>query len=415
MLLFAWAALAANNILKVPLDQGFDHDGHLEYVRYVADRMRLPSPTEGWEMHQAPLYYALSAAISALLGLVKGAGFDAWLRLLPLACGALQVEIAYRVLRRSFPERADLRCVGLWVAGLLPVNLYISQVVGNEPLAGLTTAIVFLLCLAVIQGREEAPLHRRAMWIGVALGVALLSKATAGLWVPLCAIAILWGAASRKQGLRAGFASTAAALFVAALLSGWFYVRNALLVGKPLIGNWGWQYANGMWWQDPSYRIPEHLTHFGRALVQPVYAAVHGFWDGLYSTLWTDGLYSGSSAPPPWNLGCMIAGSWLGVPITLAVLSSLVTAAVRGASSHAAVRFASLAVLLHGAAALYMYLRVPIYGVAKASYMLGLVPCFAVLAAAGMKPLLGTTWSRAAVNGFLACFGIASFCAYWVV
>jgi len=62
-LIAAWVVLGANNLLEIPLAQGFDLSAHMDYVRYVAERGRLPLANEGWEMSQAPLYYVLSAIL----------------------------------------------------------------------------------------------------------------------------------------------------------------------------------------------------------------------------------------------------------------------------------------------------------------------------------------------------------------
>ena len=42
--------------------------------------------------------------------------------------------------RTVFPGRNDLQIIGTAVGGFLPLNIYISQVVGNEPLSGCLTA-----------------------------------------------------------------------------------------------------------------------------------------------------------------------------------------------------------------------------------------------------------------------------------
>jgi hypothetical protein len=414
LMIAAWVVLAANNFLKIPLAQGFDVDAHMDYVRYVAERGRLPLANEGWEMSQPPLYYILSAALQRFLALGGRVPAEACLRLLPLACGALQVEVAYRIARRVFPDRADVQCIAIWVAGLLPVHLYISQVVGNEPLAALTVAFVALLCVRILCRPEQSRGFRDAAWIGLALGLALLTKVTAVLWVPLTAVAWLGRAVVRKESLRAASLRLAVTWGVALVVSGAYYARNWLELGKPFVVGWDWKEVNRIWWQDPGYRIPEHFTRFGRSLVQPVYASVHGFWDGLYSTLWTDGLLSGTMVPPSWNIDCMLTGVLFGIPLTAAMLVGACWAPSDSPGARNALRFAACAVLLYLLAAMDLYLRLPTYSGVKASHTLGLLPFYALLAAAGLRPLLANVWCRAAVAGGLVCFGVASYAAYFV-
>jgi hypothetical protein len=147
-----------------------------------------------------------------------------------------------------------------------------------------------------------------------------------------------------------------------------------------------------------------------------VNAGIRGFWDSIYSTLWLDGALSSMIAYdylPPWNFTPMIAGSWLGLIPTAAIVIGVSTAA-RGSARRAQV-FAVLCLTVFFAAFLDRYLKLPTYAVAKATYTLGLSPCYALLAAAGFRPLLGNRWLRATVYGLLACFGAAAYAAYFVL
>jgi hypothetical protein len=111
----------------------------------------------------------------------------------------------------------------------------------------------------------------------------------------------------------------------------------------------------------------------------------------------------------------MLAGAWLGLPIMAAILVAMVWAPRESNPARSAQRLAAVAVLAYIAAALSLYLRLPIYSCAKATYTLGLLPCFAILAAAGFGSVLKWTWSRALVNGWLVCAGAAFYAAYFVI
>jgi hypothetical protein len=71
------------------------------------------------------------------------------------------------------------------------------------------------------------------------------------------------------------------------------------------------------------------------------------------------------------------------------------------------------AVGIYLAAVVDLYIRLPIYSAAKATYLLGLVPCIAVLAAVGAAPLLRFRVSRALVLSAVTCWGVASYVAYF--
>ncbi len=169
-----------------------------------------------------------------------------------------------------------------------------------------------------------------------------------------------------------------------------------------------------IWWQEPGYRTPRDLLGFGTALWRPLYAGVHGFWDGFYSTLWSDGYYSGMIPEPlremPWNMDFLSAGALLGLVPSLA----LVIGAVRS-PGRLQTGLAFLCLLGFFAAQLYLFLKVPMYSMVKATYTLGLIPAYAVLAASGFEPLLRGPLTRAAVAGLVACGSVSAFLAYFVV
>jgi hypothetical protein len=60
-----------------------------------------------------------------------------------------------------------------------------------------------------------------------------------------------------------------------------------------------------------------------------------------------------------------------------------------------------------------LYVRVPVYGQANARYMVGLLPCFAVLAAARAAPLVRFRLLRPVVFAAIVCGAIAAYVAYF--
>ena len=79
ILIGSWVILAINNIGKIPMYIGMDVGGHLKYILYVAENWRIPLPSEGWQMFEAPFFYIISAAIykfclNLMRCVVSGAG-----------------------------------------------------------------------------------------------------------------------------------------------------------------------------------------------------------------------------------------------------------------------------------------------------------------------------------------------------
>src|SRR5262249_7460061 len=99
-------------------------------------------------------------------------------------------------------------------------------------------------------------------------------------------------------------------LLVCLALSGWHYWRVWSAFGTPFVGTYDTS-SGFRWWQDPGHGPMAPFWRFGRALEDPFFSGFSGYADGLYSTLWGDGLFSGESSlekRPPWRWDLMAAG-----------------------------------------------------------------------------------------------------------
>jgi len=251
-LLAAWLLLGVNNLAKIPTHVGMDVKQHVEYIRYVSETWRVPLANEGWQMFQSPLYYFVSAPFFLLFStFFEAERLSQALRIVPLLCGAAQVELSYRAAQYMYPGRKDLQVLGAILGGLLPLNLYLAQVVGNEPMCSLWSGAVLVLLLKVLCDAPEPVRWPATLSIGCCLGLALLSKATALLLCPFVAITLAYpGAMGSERRLRRALLPVTTALGVAFVLAGWYYLRNWILLGRPFIG--GWNPSRGfVWWQDP--------------------------------------------------------------------------------------------------------------------------------------------------------------------
>jgi hypothetical protein len=77
--------------------------------------------------------------------------------------------------------------------------------------------------------------------------------------------------------------------------------------------------------------------------------------------------------------------------------------------------FCSLCVGIYLSAILYLFMTVPIYSTGKATYALGIVPCFAVLCAEGFNILTTRPLLKAVMNGIVACWAFAAYTSYFVL
>jgi hypothetical protein len=83
---------------------------------------------------------------------------------------------------------------------------------------------------------------------------------------------------------------------------------------------------------------------------------------------------------------------------------------------HKGLFFASFSVCVYISAIFFIYLSLPVISSAKASYALGLTPCIAVLSAGGFDVMTrGPLFIQAVVYGFIACWVVAAYTAYFVI
>lgn len=419
LLLLTWTLLAVHNLVLLPAHVGFDVPDHLAYIRYLAEQRHLPRSGDGWQTFQSPLYYALNAPLYALLAdWMSPASIVKLLRTIPLLCGLAQIEIVYRIGRRVFPANQALQSISLIVGGWMPMSIAVSQTIGNEPLAGCLTALTILL--AVRSFDEPEPTPRTFAGIGLVWGLAMLTKVTPVLLGPALAVGVFVHSRRTGRGVLRSGANVLALFAAATAVCGWYYVQNWVVEGRPFTG--GWDPSRGIvWWQYPGFRTPQQMLSFGRSLVQPVYSGVYGLWDGLYSTIWTDGFLSGVTAydvRPPWNETYLVSAALLAVVPTLLILAGFARAMFASralpAGSRSATAFAAVCLLTWLAAVASLYFRVPIYSAAKGSYLLGLLPCFGLLAAAGAEPLLRSRTASSLLAGFLVCWLVTVSAAFFV-
>jgi len=410
VLMIAVGALMLNNVFRLPLNLGFDIDGHYDYLQFIIERVSIPLASDGWQMFQSPLYYLVAAPIYQLLSVFFEPEMVAYLiRILSIACGLWLIDLCYRTLRCTFPNRPALQIAGTAFAALLPVNLSTTHYVSNEPLAACLTAASILLAFRALSSPPAAREPGFQWLLGGILGLALLAKVTPVLALGPIAIGVAWALHRSGVDFNGGVAAVGRVGFAMLAICGWYYGRNWLLLGSPFVG--GWSDDRGIhWWQDPGYRHIGDYVRFGQALFHPFYASLAGFWDGLYSTFWLDG-YTGAvhtyDARPPWNYTSMLSLAWLSLPlggITLLSLRSLRSPIVW---------FSWCCVASYLLAMLALHLMTPHYSQVKASYMLALAPCFCVLLAAGLEQC-SARWQRYLLF-WLAIWALASYAAFFVI
>ncbi len=385
-----WAALCVNNVCRLPPVVGFDASAHYDYLRFLQTHHRLPLASDGWEMYQPPLYYVISAVLVAIGRSLGWVDADAALpKLVSMASGIAQVILVWCVLRIVFPDRRRARLAGLVLAGAMPMLLFMSQYPSNEVLSVALVTAALVVALRIL--RDDADGWRSHAMLGVLLGLGMLAKHTAFLAV-VVVLTVLSGRVARRGSRRgrrwlAGAGVTALTVLVVA---GWFGLRNWTHFRNPLVGNWD-PVSGNAWWQDPGAGTSAYYLRFGRSLAEPFHSCLHSYADGIYSTVWGDGMCAGIADErfrPPWHYDLMAVGYALAWLPTALILLGLVVAVVVWVRRPTAT-WALLAGhgLLVGFAVFYMTLKLPYYAQAKGFYGLTAMACLCALGAWGFDRL----------------------------
>jgi 4-amino-4-deoxy-L-arabinose transferase-like glycosyltransferase len=216
------------------------------YVREIGEHFKLPGLSKvethevslhsSHEAHQPPLYYALAAApfrISRLLGADLDTGWQV-VRLFTVLLGAGWVYFLYRLSREFLGRRRYAAVLAAACIGLLPLSTYIGGVINNDVAVALFfTAALWLVAKAIRRGEIS---RRAAVEIGIAAGLAVLSKAQGLFLLPLIAATAL--VLARWKGWKRStptIVNSLVAITVALAISSLWFVRNWYVYGSPIL------------------------------------------------------------------------------------------------------------------------------------------------------------------------------------
>ena len=415
-LICLWLVLSINSLINAPI-AGMDYPFHLQYISYISKNWSLPLATDGAQMFQSPLYYISSALLWNFLTLFLEPQISAkFLKIIPLLCGLGMIEICYRSMLCAFPNRTYTQSIGLLLGGLIPMNLYMSQYIGNEPLAALFSAAAILLVMQIINSPDITKQRKHIYAIGIALGLGLLSKVTVVLLILPVLISVVWGLKKINADNKEIAVICSKIIAIIFIIAGWYYVRNLILLGKPFIG--GWDPSRGIaWWQDPGYRSIDQMTSFGVSLVYPIYSGIAGFWDSLYSTFWLDGFLGGNTnynTRPNWNYSFLLSLPLLSLlPASAIIIGCIGVNKANSQPEKPILLFSIACIIIYLLAIFLIFLEVPTYSSAKATYSMGLIPCYAVLGAKGMEIMSRNTGIKLALVTILSWWALFSYLSFF--
>ncbi len=418
-----WIAVFIFKISQMPVMMGFDIPAHLAFIDHLLEHRSLPLPAEGWSTYHPPLYHVVTAAIVQLTDVARESSSGRVVyRLIGFLSGWTTILATYFCARLYF-DRDPLRTsLAVAFAGLLPMNLYVSAYVSNESLHAAWISLATLASYSAL--RSQSTTLRQATAVGAGLGLAVLTKFTGLVLIPLYGIAIavkvaLFESLDRRPAILRALSTGGCVLASAIAIAGWFYLRNHRIYGSFIVWNVNLP-GETTWWQQPGFHTAAYYLGFGESLSHPFFSGFHSFWDGVYSTFWGDGLVAGmirvGTRHPFWNYDYMTLGYWFALPITLLIAVGFGRTLerafrddnLRDRICHS-LMFAILYVLSFSL--LLVTFRLPYYAQAKAFYILAATTPLSLVAATGLSEfprLLGAERFRRARTLYYALLGTAA-------
>ncbi len=408
---FFYLLLLFHNNDLLPDFYGFDEYGHKDYIAFIQERHILPLASEGWQMYQPPLYYLICAILLSIFHhLISQHEGVVLVRFLGGAEAIALVILVAGCLRILFPRKIGTQVVGFLLAAALPSVLYLAHYVSNELMASLWISAAILCCLKILkQTFFSVGMH---LLLGLVLGLALLSKSSAVVAIPVFAGTLLLKLfQSSRSSPRDWLIVIALPLLGILLICGWHYWRVFSHFGSPFIGNWN-PISGNHWWQDEGYRTVAWYSGFSQVFRTPFLGSCGSLYNGLYATLFGDSLAGGQTDllhRPPWNYELMGSGYFISLFPLLIVSMGLILQSLRFIRLPSLEWFLMLG--LAGAYAfllLYMTAVVPTWSSAKSFYALQALIPFCAFGAAGWE------WIKSHVGGLLAIV-LVSLLGLWVL
>ncbi len=201
---------------------GYDAEEHLEYVEILSG-LRLPTPEQTYEFISPPLPYVVPALARALGMSLTGAA-----RVGQLGNVLASLFLMYHLLAIADalrPGHEGLKLLALGLLGTLPVYYKTFAFVRGEPLLAAMAVAVAHEAIAIFVRNERA--KRRAIALGVWLGLALLSRQLAFLLLPPLGLLVVARLAIAPRMARFLLGRSLLAGVAALLLAGPFYAHMA--------------------------------------------------------------------------------------------------------------------------------------------------------------------------------------------
>ncbi len=260
-----------------PPFEASDEISHYPVVRHIIESRSLPRQDQevdkriAQEGSQPPLYYLLSAGLTGWIdtydyeenavinpfakigipgtpnnvnmvahppaqsSLLQGGTLLAvmLLRWFSLVLGAFTIYLVFMLALTVYPHRSTLALLAAALAAFNPMLLFINASVNNDNLLILLTTLGLLLLVRDLQSSERGPRWRSTLLLGLVLGLAVLTKVSGNVLLPVAALAVSLSAYKVKDW-RSWLIRGVVLVAMTVLIGGWWYLRNQMLYGEML-------------------------------------------------------------------------------------------------------------------------------------------------------------------------------------
>jgi len=277
LILAAFLALGIVYDVATPLFEKPDEMWHYPYVKWLGDGQGLPvqdlartQPLMRQEATQPPLYYVTAALATFwieddhwqdLVWLNPFWGYSApgtvndnknrvlhtdrerfpyrgavlairLARLVSVIWGGITVLATYLIGLELFPKWRSFAAGAAALVAFNPQFVFIASAVSNDSAVSALCTLALLMIVKIVNRKSKIE-NRDWVSLGLVLGLALLTKASALALLPLAVVAITMVAWSEGSGWT--FLKGCVIIFgIVAIVAGWWYILNWRLHGDPL-------------------------------------------------------------------------------------------------------------------------------------------------------------------------------------
>lgn len=221
-----WIVFAAGVLLRfqyflsTPIEaRAHDLHAHIDYIMHMMESWTVPLTSSGWEMHQPPLYYFLTASVLRFKELLGFSSVQADITQLSLVLSIATLLAAFWIALQLFPKpKQELQAqLFLGIIATLPGIVFLAGRVTNDTL---TTLLMFVFTAALLDWWKRGTARRWYLCVVLA-ALGILTKFNVVVTLPVLAVC-LWSRCDirtrKKWELAIGGAVTLC------LLTGWLFL-----------------------------------------------------------------------------------------------------------------------------------------------------------------------------------------------